>query len=178
MKRSIIGVALGTALSLMAVGSVLAWPEDTQASLSSTPAGTPPGGTWTVDVSFVSNGQILRVANLRPSIRIRNVDTGDARSFATQPTSESGVWRADVVFPTEGSWTYSVVVGGSGITFDYAPVRIGDVAPGPQAPAGSNPLPVLAALTALLALAVGATFLARRPIQAARVEGSSQPTPR
>src|SRR5437899_2715176 len=69
MKRSIIGVALGTALSLMAVGSVLAWPEDTQASLSSTPAGTPPGGTWTVDVSFVSNGQILRVANLRPHPR-------------------------------------------------------------------------------------------------------------
>ena len=179
MKRSIIGIALGTALSLMAVGSVLAWPEDARASLSSTPAGTASGGTWTVDVSFVSNGQILRVDTLRPSIRIRNVDTGDIRSFESQPTSESGVWRADVVFPTAGSWTYTVVVGGSGLTFDYPPVQIVGAAPSPQTPAGPEPLPLLAALAAvLLAVVAGAVYLARRPIPATRVEGSSQPTPR
>jgi hypothetical protein len=179
MKRSIIGIALGTALSLMAVGSVLAWPEDAKASLSSTPAGTASGGTWTVDVSFVSNGQILRVDTLRPSIRIRNVDTGDIRSFESQPTSESGVWRADIVFPTAGSWTYSVVVGGSGLTFDYPPVRIAGAAQPSEAPAGSEALPLLAVLTALLfAVAAGAVFLARRPIPAGRVEGTSQPTPR
>lgn len=125
MKRLMIGLPLAGLLSLFAVQATLAWPDDTQASLSTSPAGTTAGGTWTVDISFVSQGHILRVDSLQPSVVIKNVATGERRSFSTEATAESGVWQANVVFPSEGSWTYSVVVGVSGITFDYPPVSIG-----------------------------------------------------
>src|SRR6266508_4556886 len=168
MKRLMIGLPLAGLLSLFAVQATLAWPDDAQASLSTSPAGTTAGGTWTVDVSFVSAGQILRVDNLHPSLVIKNVVTGERRTFQTQSTAETGVWRANVTFPSEGSWTYSVIVGGSGPTFDYPPVSISPataaVAPSTGAPAG--PVPAVIALLALMAVAgAGGVIVARRSMR-------------
>jgi hypothetical protein len=170
MRRLMIGLLAATSLSLSAAQATLAWPDDAQAALSTSPAGTTAGGTWTVDVSFVSQGHILRVDNLHPSIAIRNVVTGERRSFSTQTTAESGVWRGVVTFPSEGSWTYSVIVGGSGLTFDYPPVSIGP-APVAAAPPSTGPVSPLAvpALLALLAAAAvaaaGGLILARRSMR-------------
>jgi hypothetical protein len=171
MKRLMIGLPLAALFSLCAVQAALAWPDDAQASLTTSPAGTTAGGTWTVDVSFVTEGHILRVDNLHPTVVIKNVLTGQRQTFQTQPTAESGVWRANVVFPSEGSWTYSVVVGGSGITFDYPPVSIGPAA-GAAAPApadaatGPGAVPtVIALLAAAAAAAAGGLLLARRSMR-------------
>lgn len=168
MKRLTIALPLAAMLSLCVAQATLAWPDDAQASLSTSPAGTTAGGTWTVDVSFVSAGQILRVANLHPSLVIKNVVTGERRTFQTQSTAETGVWRANVTFPSEGSWTYSVIVGGSGLTFDYPPVSIGPAAaavtPPTSAPAG--PVPAVIALLAVMAVAgAGGLIVARRSMR-------------
>jgi hypothetical protein len=163
-----------TLLTLSAAHATLAWPDDAQAALSTTPAGTTAGGTWTVDVSFVTQGHILRVDNLHPTLVIRNVVTGERRSFATQATAETGVWRAAVTFPSEGSWTYSVIVGGSGLTFDYPPVSIGPApvaaAPPSTRPVSPGPVPALIALLLVATIATaGGLVLARRTRRSATV---------
>jgi hypothetical protein len=169
MKRLMIGLSLAAMLSLFAAQAALAWPDDAQAALSTSPVGTTAGGTWTVDVSFVSQGHILRVDSLHPTLAIRNVATGERHSFATQPTAETGVWRGAVTFPSEGSWTYSVIVGGSGLTFDYPPVTI---APAPvaavtpdSAPSGPATAPALIALLAAAVAAAGGLVLVRRNVR-------------
>jgi len=171
MKRLVIALPLAAMLSLCIAQATLAWPDDAQASLSTSPAGTSAGGTWTVDVSFVSSGQILAVDNLHPSLVIKNVVTGERRTFQTRSTAETGVWRASVIFPSEGSWTYSVIVGGSGMTFDYPPVSIGPataaVTPPTGAPAG--PVPTVFALLAVMAVAgAGGVIVARRSMRRGR----------
>jgi hypothetical protein len=168
MKRLMIALPLAAMLCLGIAQAALAWPDDAQASLSTSPAGTTAGGTWTVDVSFVSSGQILAVDSLHPSLVIKNVVTGERRTFQTQSTDETGVWRANVVFPSEGSWTYSVIVGGSGLTFDYPPVSIGPataaVTPPTGAPAG--PVPAVVVLLAIMAFAgAGGVIVARRSMR-------------
>ncbi len=170
MKRLMIGLSLAALLSLSAAQAALAWPDDAQAALSTSPVGTTAGGTWTVDISFVSQGHILRVDNLHPSLVIRNVVTGERRSFSTQATAESGVWRAAVTFPSEGSWTYSVMVGGSGLTFDYPAVSIGP-APVAAVPPGGGPASpwtaptLIALLAAVAAAAAGGLVLVRRTVR-------------
>ena len=168
MKRLTIALPLAAMLSLCIAQATLAWPDDAQASLSTSPAGTTAGGTWTVDVSFVSSGEILAVDSLHPSLVIKNVVTGERRTFQTQSTTVSGVWRANVIFPSEGTWTYSVIVGGSGPTFDYPPVSIGPAAaavtPPTSAPAG--PVPAVIAILAVLAMAgAGGLIVARRSMR-------------
>jgi hypothetical protein len=170
MKRLMMGLSVAALLSLCSAQVALAWPDDAQAALSTSPAGTTAGGTWTVDVSFVSQGHILRVDSLHPSIVIKNVVSGERRTFPTRSTAESGVWRGDVVFPSEGSWTYSVIVGGSGLTFDYPPVSIGPgsaaAIPPAGTPARSGAVPTIVALLAAAAVAAaGGVVLARRSIR-------------
>jgi hypothetical protein len=168
MRRLMIGLLAATLLSLAAAQATLAWPDDAQAALSTSPTGTTAGGTWTVDISFVSHGHILRVDNLHPSVVIKNVATGERRSFSTLATAESGVWRATITFPSEGSWTYSVIVGGSGLTFDYPPVSIGPASasamPTNVGPASPWTMPALFAVLAAAAVA-GGVALARRSVR-------------
>jgi len=168
MKRPMIALPLAALLSLCIAQATLAWPDDAQASLSTSPTGITAGGTWTVDVSFVTAGHILRVDNLHPSVVINNVMTGERRTFQTRSTAETGVWRANVIFPSEGSWTYSVIVGGSGMTFDYPPVSIGPataaVTSPTSAPTDSVPV-VIALLAAVAAAGAGGLVLARRSMR-------------
>jgi hypothetical protein len=182
MKRLIVGLPLALSISLFAAQATLAWPDDTQASLSTRPAGISAGGTWTVDISFVSEGHILRVDSLQPSVVIENVATGERRTFQSEATAQSGVWRANVVFPSEGRWTYSVVVGISGITFDYPPVRIGPT-PAAEAPTAADMptsgamLPLIALLAVTIAAAVGGLILARRSSDGGAIAAAEQAAP-
>jgi hypothetical protein len=182
MKRLIVGLPLAMSISLFAAQATLAWPDDTQASLSTSPAGTTAGGTWTVDISFVSEGHILRVKSLQPSVVIKNVATGERRTFQSDDTAQSGVWRANVVFPSEGSWTYSVVVGVSGITFDYPPVRIGPTSA--SEPTGAADmltpgavLPLVALIVATMAAVVGGLILTRRSMHGVAIAATKHAAP-
>ena len=162
MKRIATGGLLAAALLLVMAPAVLAWPDDATAQLSSTPGGTSAGQTWDVDVSFVSQGRQMTVDTLSPSITIRNQSTGQELSFPAAPTVRSGTYHAAVVFPTDGSWTYSVLADSYGTRFDFPAVQIPAAVASPtQAPSGGGLLPALV-LWALATLAFALILLGRQ----------------
>jgi hypothetical protein len=124
--------------------------------LSSLPDGTPPGGTWSVELTVLQHG-VTPLEGVSPLVRISSVD-GASREFPAVPTGEPGVYAADVVFPAAGSWRYEIFDGFTQ-THTYAPVAIADGA-------GTDSFPVLpvaaAALALLLAAAGGLVALRRR----------------
>ncbi len=138
--------------------------------LSSTPDGIAPGEPWVVDLTILQHGQSdAPLAGVKPSVTVSS--GGERRTFPATPTGRTGVYRARVVFPSAGTWTYRVNDGfghPSGVAHDYPPVRIGGgVAP---AAGGSGPDVGLALFIAGLAgLGVGmAAWLLRRPRGAGR----------
>ncbi len=171
MTRLIRSLALAVALSALAAPAAFAWPDDTHPQLSSTPAGTVAGGTWTVDVAFVSQGRVLVVDSLQPVITIREVASGTTAAFTAQPTTSRGIFRAHVVFPSAGSWSYTVAPYASGPGFAYQAVEIGAPAGGGVAGSGSAgelpaslwPVAVLGAALIMLAGLRGLAAAKRRP---------------
>ncbi len=148
---------------LLAVGLLLVFVPAAHAggwatvSLSSTPAGVQPGKTWTVDMTVLQHGR-TPLPDLQPVVTIRN---GDAtKDFAARPTGKTGVYRAEVVFPTAGRWTYQIDDGFiSELPHTYPAVQIGGPAPTTTAPAattddgGPNLLWLIPGIVLLLAAA-------------------------
>jgi hypothetical protein len=139
--------------------------------LSSTPEGIAPGEPWVVELTILQHGNSeTPLAGLKPTVSVSS--GGERRTFSATPTGRTGVYRARVVFPSAGNWTYRVNDGfgfPAGVAHDYPPVRIG--AGGGAAPAGgSGPNVGLALLIAALAgVGVGlAALLLRRPRGAGR----------
>jgi hypothetical protein len=153
MKRLLLALAL-VALALPASAAAGGW---ATVQLSSTPVGTKAGDPWTPELTVLQHGR-TPLEDVTPVIRIMGGD-GVAEQFAAQPTGEPGRYRAEVVFPEEGTWRWEIWDGFSQ-THTYAPVAI---APGGGAsfPTG----PATGAVVAALGLA-GLAFLAirrRRP---------------
>jgi hypothetical protein len=101
--------------------------------LSSTPAGTQPGTPWVVELTVLQHGRTPLV-DVEPTVTIRN---GDAQqTFPAAPVGgKPGVYRAEVVFPTAGTWTYEVADGFvSGIPHTFGAVEIGAPASAAAAP--------------------------------------------
>ena len=121
--------------------------------LSSLPTGIGPGDTWKVDLTVLQHGR-TPLEGIAPVLTIANGD-GDTRSFTGTPTGRPGVYRADVVFPSEGTWTYEVWDDFSQ-THTFRPVEI--AAPG----GGSFPFPELVLALGLAAVLAAATLLALR----------------
>ena len=127
--------------------------------LSSLPDGTAPGEPWVVDVTVLAHGR-TPIAGMEPTITIAR--GADERTFAARPI-RTGVYRAEVVFPDAGRWSYEVDSGfGLGPeTFAPVDIRAPDTAP---AAASSDSGRWLAALGAgLLAGLVAALLTRRRP---------------
>jgi hypothetical protein len=103
--------------------------------LSSTPAGTEPGKPWPVEITVLQHG-VTPLEGVKPTVIITS---GDARkTFAATPTGKPGVYRAKVVFPSAGRWSYAVDDGFiSGQPHTFPAVQIGASAPAP-APATSG----------------------------------------
>ena len=107
--------------------------------LSSTPAGTPPGEPWDVDLTILQHGR-TPLEGVTPTVYISSEDT--TKAFTARPTGKPGVYRARVVFPTAGRWTYAV---NDGFVTDYRhtfpAVQIGDGAGSPAVPAADTAPP-------------------------------------
>jgi hypothetical protein len=173
MKR--LASALALATTVMAVGAqvVFAWPGDARANLSSTPTGLAAGETWTVDITFVSQGRVLSPDSIRPVVVVQEVTTGATRTFETRATGVAGVFRADVVFPRAGTWSYKVAPSEYGPFFAYpavnvkaaaAPVGQASSAPAEQVAPDLGIVGASAALTGLaLLLGLGLAATRRRP---------------
>ena len=121
--------------------------------LSSLPTGTAPGDKWSVDMTVLQHGR-TPLEGIAPVLTIRNGD-GKSAQFTGTPTGKPGVYHADVVFPTAGTWTYTVWDDFSR-THTFKPIEIA----GPTG--GSFPLLELAVGLGLAAALAAATILALR----------------
>jgi MYXO-CTERM domain-containing protein len=106
MRRLLLALAL---FALAAPASALAGGWAT-AGLSPPDGGVGPGDTWNADVTILQHGQ-TPLAGVSPTVTIRNASTGEAKTFAAKPTDRVGVYRAKVVFPSAGKWSYEVYDG-------------------------------------------------------------------
>ena len=151
---------------LLAVGLLLVLAPAAQAggwatvTLSSTPAGVQPGKTWGVDVTVLQHGR-TPLTGVHPVVTIRGGDT--IKDFAASPTGKPGVYRAEVVFPTAGRWTYQIDDGFiSQMPHTYPAVQIGE--PGAAAAtSGDGGGPNLLWLIPGIALLLAAALLLIRP---------------
>jgi hypothetical protein len=184
MKR--LASALVLAMTVLAVGAqvVVAWPDDAQVNLSSTPAGIAAGEIWTVDISFVTQGRVLSPDGMQPVVVVQDATTGEKRTFVSHATGVAGVFRADVVFPWAGTWSYEVAPGAYGPFFAYPAVNV-KAAAAPVGQASSAPpeqvapnLGIVGASAALIGLALlgglGLAATRRRPRSASNDLASSR----
>ena len=149
MKRLLLGLALaGLLLPAAATAGGFA-----TVHLSSLPAGTDAGGTWTPTMTILQHG-VTPLDGLQPAVRITD-EAGQIQSFTARPAGEPGTYVADVRFPTAGTWRYEIWDGFSQ-THTYSPVTIGD-----GGDASFPTVPVTAGLLAAMALA-GALLVALR----------------
>jgi hypothetical protein len=89
-------------------------------TLSSTPKGT----HWPVNLTVLQHGR-TPLADVQPVVTISNGST--TKEFAARATGKPGVYRADVVFPSTGRWTYEIDDGFiSEVPHTYPPVQIGE----------------------------------------------------
>lgn len=106
MTRSTLVAAAALAAALLAPATALAGGWAT-VGLSSLPDGTRPGEEWVVDLTVLQHGR-TPLERVRPRVIIRGESGGAEESYAAEPTGRPGVYRARVVFPAAGDWTYSV----------------------------------------------------------------------
>ena len=163
MRRSLIAFALGLCAAAVLASGALA--KEGGVELSSTPFGTPPGGTWSTGLTLIDlNGRLP--ADAKPTLELTNLDTGERRTFAAKSTGQVGEYTLAVVFPTAGRYAYTVTDGFTDREYTYPPVRIVGSQPVVAAPSsgseGSFPVwaPVAGGIALLLAGA--ASVFARR----------------
>jgi len=148
---------------LLAVGLLLIAAPAAQAGgwatvgLSSTPTGT----TWNVDITVLQHG-VTPLTDVKPAVTISRGET--TRTFAAKPTGKPGVYRAAVVFPSSGRWSYEVDDGFiSEQPHTYPPVEINGAAAATASDGGGGPnaLWLVPGIALLLAAAALATHAAR-----------------
>jgi len=167
LRRSLIPFALAVCTAAVLASSALA---KEGVELSSTPFGTPPGGTWSGTLTVIGEPALTGVA--KPTIRLTKLETGETRVFATKPakvptTAESRSFVFEVVFPTAGRYAYTVTDGFTDREYTYPPVRIVGSQPLVAVPSsgGEDSFPLWAPVAggiALLLAAAGVSIFARR----------------
>ena len=92
------------------------------------PAGLGPEEKWPVDITVLQHGE-TPLAGVTPIVRVRGEGGEVVRSFTATPTGKTGVYRAVVTFPSEGTYSYEVYDGfgtyGGARTHTFKPVAIG-----------------------------------------------------
>ena len=155
-----------------------------EVELAPPPAGLSAGTRWSAEILVLQHGQ-TPLAGAAPTVTVASAERGTRRTYAARPTGETGVYRADVVFPAPGAWRYEVYDGfvesdGStpcARTHALGTVSVGpvDAAPAAASPAdsgsvsGGDAAAVLAAL--VLGLSAGALIVVRRRRATARRGG-------
>ncbi|MEX2645305.1 MAG: FixH family protein [Gaiellaceae bacterium] len=142
------------ALALPAAAAAGGW---ATAGVSPPPAGIGPGDTWQAELTLLQHG-VTPLEGVHPTITISGPET---RTFEATPTGEPGVYVAEVVFPSAGSWRYAVDDDFSQV-HTFAPVQVGAPVAAPSG--GDFPawavVPIVAGALALAAL--GMALVRRR----------------
>jgi hypothetical protein len=124
--------------------------------------------TWRVELTILQHGR-TPLDGLHPEVIVKRGSM--RRVFAAEPAGESGVYRAEVVFPARGTWHY-VVDDDFSATHTFPPVRVGngedDSAPVEASSTGGGPdIPLALAVAVAAGVAAG---LAGRAMRRARPE--------
>lgn len=122
------------------------------------PSGLRANKPWPVDITVLQHGR-TPLAGVTPIVRIRDSGGNVVQSFTATPTGKTGVYRAVVRFPGDGTYSYEVYDGfvqyGGARTHTFKTVEIGP-------PGDSFPYLPLGLAAALVLLLGSATFAARR----------------
>ena len=125
MRRSLLLFPLAALLALVVAAPALAGGFAT-VGLSSTPEGVAPGKPWTVDITVLQHGR-SPMTGLTPVLRIHS--GGTTQEFAAKATGKPGTYRAVVVFPKAGHWSYDVLDGfTNAVRHTFPPVQIAPAA--------------------------------------------------
>ena len=116
------------------------------------------GTTWSPTI-FVKQHGVTPLSGLRPVVTIEDSVSGRSLSFDAVPSSEAGVYEADIVFPTASTWRVAITSGFGDSNVTYGPVSIGAVPAGGD---GSFPNVALGVVASALVLAAAVAFGARR----------------
>ena len=152
MRKLVLMAAAAGALALPASAPGGGW---ATVGIAPMPTGVDAGDRWTPTVTVLQHGR-TPLDGVSPAITIRNDRAGVVKTFPASPTGEPGKYRAEVVFPTDGRWAYTVDDGFGG-THTFAPVTVQP--PGDGVPVGRW---VLGTVAALAGAAVLLAFLRRR----------------
>lgn len=144
MRRSTMGLL--AVLVLVAFAGPAAAKEN-GVELGSSPTGLGPGEPWNVTLQFFADPDALVKAGT-PTLTVRNSATGDERQYQTKELQgEPFSYTATVVFPEEGTYTYTVLEHVTGRTYEYDPVVIEAPAVAPTAGGSGDSQPVAAAVS-------------------------------
>jgi hypothetical protein len=106
MNRFTLVAAAALAAALVAPATTLAGGWAT-VGLSSLPDGARPGEEWVVDLTVLQHGR-TPLEGVQPRLLVKAANGEKEQAYAARPTERPGVYRARVVFPSAGEWTYSV----------------------------------------------------------------------
>ena len=124
------------------------------------PDGTSAGGTWHPTITIKQHG-VTPLAGLTPIVTIEEAASGGTQTFTAVETPKTGIYEADVVFPSEGDWRIAIDSGFGDSRVTYGPLTI-DAPSGGVPGSGSFPVAPVAAVLGALALAAVALLGARR----------------
>jgi hypothetical protein len=168
--RRFVGALLIT-LVAAAVLSGTASAKEGGVELSSTPVGMSSGDPWTPQLQLVDGTPEL-LAQAKPGVPIRNVDTEAKRTFAATSTADPQVWNVRVVFPSGGWWLVeafdgvtgrSYPIGGQWLIAEPKGVSAPPAASSDGTAGGSFPVwPVTGGALAFFFALVGAALFLRR----------------
>ncbi len=191
MRGAVMLVAVAAVLALAGAARAGCW---ATAGISPLPTAVEAGGVWAVDVTVLQHGR-TPMPDAKPEVVITNAKTGETQTIAALPTSAVGVYRAEVTFPSAGSWDVAVNDGfpwaecatthtfgaytiGGGDTTPAAPAPEPAPAAVPAGPSGepsSVVWPVVGSVAGALALAALAAFAVRARGGRGREGGSVTP---
>ena len=83
---------------------------DLQVHISPVPPRVAAGETWNATITL--EGPARPLAEGEPRLTIQDSETGETRTFDSTPTARPDVYRARVVFPADGEYSYWVTGGG------------------------------------------------------------------
>ena len=139
-----------TALTLLAAAALAAAAaaKEMSVSLAAGPPSLGPGEPWNAEL--LVHGEPDMLAEATPGITIRNGASGEGRTFGAKATGKRApdgqlVYRARVVFPSDGRWSYALVDGVTDREYDAGTVQIGEPATAPATPANPAPAPAASA---------------------------------
>jgi hypothetical protein len=164
MRAKLATLILGAALLAPATATAGGW---ATVGLAPPPDDIEAGTTWVADLEILQHG-VTPLEDVEPKVIVSG--GGERQVFPARPTGEPGVYRAEVVFPSGGRWSYEVDDGFTQ-THTFPPVRVGGeraapAAGGSDAPDGGGPdVALLLGLVAAagLAAALAVTLVRRRP---------------